>query len=122
MPHLPGMARPPPKSMTTVRMARDFYQIVQWVIRFHRRIMVSHLLGEAIRLSVGSIPPDKSAASIVAAVGNRRIKFYGSMQILFADGESGLASEEVAQWLGAGRACSDGRAAPRAAQKTYPSN
>ena len=36
--------RPPPKSMTTVRMARGFNHIVQWDILFHRRMMVSHLL------------------------------------------------------------------------------
>ena len=85
--------------MTTVRMARDFNHIVQWDILFHRRIMISHLLDEAIRLSVGSILQDKTPASIIAAVVNNWIRHYGSMQIFIADGESGLASEEVAQWL-----------------------
>ena len=78
-------------------MVRDFNHIVQWDILFHRRIMISHLLDEAIRLSVGSILPDKTTASIIAAIGNNWIRHYGSMQILIADGESGLASEEVAQ-------------------------
>ena len=52
-----------------------------------------------MRLSVGSILPDKTPASIIAAVGIHWIRQYGAMQTFIADGESGLASEEVAQWL-----------------------
>ena len=48
-------ARPSPKSLTTVRLAHDFNQVVQWDILFHRKIMISHLLDEAIRWTVGSL-------------------------------------------------------------------
>ena len=65
--------------MTTVRMARDFKHIIQWDILFRRRIMISHRLDEAIRLSVGSILPDKTTASIIAAIGSNWIRHYGSM-------------------------------------------
>ena len=41
--------RPTPKSMTNVRLAKAFNHIVQWDILFHRRIMISHCIDEAIR-------------------------------------------------------------------------
>ena len=69
--------RPTPKSMTSVRMARDFNHLVQWDILFHRRIMISHLLDEAIRLSVGSILADKTPASIISSVANNWIRQIG---------------------------------------------
>ena len=91
--------RPPPKSMTTVRMAKDFNHIVQWDILFHRKIMISHLLDEAIRLTVASILPDRHAKSIIEAIRVHWVGRFSGMKTLVADGESGLASEEVAQYL-----------------------
>ena len=91
--------RPPPKSMTSVRMARDFNHLVQWDIMFHRRAMISHLLDEAIRWTVGSVLADRSAESIIEAIMTEWVRPYGGMLVLIADGESGLASEEVAQYL-----------------------
>ena len=90
-------SRPPPKAMATTRLATDFNMIVQWDILFHRKIMISHLLDEAIRLTVASILPDKSAASIIEAIGVHWVGRFGGMKLFIADGESGLASEEVAQ-------------------------
>ena len=37
--------------------------------------------------------------SILEAIATMSIRHHGPMRILIADGESGLASEEVAQWL-----------------------
>ena len=48
-------AIPLPKSLTTVRLATDFNQVVQWDILFHRKLMISHLLDEAIRWTAGSM-------------------------------------------------------------------
>ena len=62
--------RPSPKSMTTVRMATDFNQLVQWDILFHKKIMISHLLDEAIRWTEASILKDKTPVHIVEAVMN----------------------------------------------------
>ena len=90
--------RPPPKSITTTRLATDFNMIVQWDILFHRRIMISHLLDEAIRLTVASILSDREAPSIIEAIGVHWVGRFGGMKLLVADGESGLASEEVAQY------------------------
>ena len=43
-------ARPGPRSITTsLRLAQAFNEIVQWDILFHRDIMISHLIDEAIR-------------------------------------------------------------------------
>ena len=66
---------------------------------FHRKIMVSHLLDEAIRFTVASILPDKTPASIIEAISVHWVGRFGGMKYLVADGESGLASEEVAQYL-----------------------
>ena len=58
-------SKPAPKSMSTTRMARDFSQIVQWDILFHRKIMTSHFLDEAIRWTVGEILPSRSGTDLI---------------------------------------------------------
>ena len=92
-------AMPLPKSLTNVRLATDFNQAVQWDILFHRKIMVSHFLDEAIRCTAGSILKGKSAEDLIAAISTHWIRHFGPMGVLIADGEKGLASEEVAQFL-----------------------
>ena len=52
--------RPTPKSITTTRLSTQFNDIVQWDILFYKRIMLSHLLDEAIRWAAGSILKDKT--------------------------------------------------------------
>ena len=105
-------ARPLPKSLTTVRLATDFNRIVQWDILFHRKLMVSHLLDEAIRWTAGSILKGKSAEDLISAIMTHRIRHFGPMGVLIADGKKGLASEEVAQFLD--RALVQLKATPRA--------
>ena len=95
-------ARPLPKSLTTVRLATDFNQVVQWDIPFHRKLMVSHLLDEAIRWTAGSILNGKSAEGLISGINTNWIRHFGLMGVLIADGEKGLASEEVAQILDRG--------------------
>ena len=70
-------ARPLPKPLTTVRLATDFNQVVQWDILFHRKIMVSHLLDEAIRRTAGSILKGKSAEDLIAAISTHWIWHFG---------------------------------------------
>ena len=48
-----------PKSMTHVRLAKDFNHVIQWGILYHRRIMISHCIDVAIRWSAASILPDR---------------------------------------------------------------
>ena len=43
--------------------------------------------------------PDKTPTSIIEAIATTWIRQHGPMRVLIADGESGLASEETAQWL-----------------------
>ena len=57
--------RPPPKSMTTTRLARDFNDIVQWDIFTVRQYVISHLLDEAIRWTVAAPMADKTPTSII---------------------------------------------------------
>ena len=57
--------RPSAKSMTTCRMATDFNRMVQWGILFHRKVMLSHLLDEAVRLTVASAMAGKTPVSII---------------------------------------------------------
>ena len=92
-------ARPSPKSLTTVRLAHDFNQVVQWDILFHRKQMVSHLLDEAIRWTVGSLLKGRKAEDLIEAIMTHWIRHFGPMKVLVADGETGLCSEEVAQFL-----------------------
>ena len=92
-------ARPTPKSLTSVRLATDFNQVVQWDILFHRKLMVSQLLDEAIRWTAGSVLKGKSAEYLIAAIMTHWVRHFGSMKVSVADGEKGLASEEVAQFL-----------------------
>ena len=92
-------AKPTPKSLTTVRLAQDFNQVVQWDILFHKKVMISHLLDEAIRWSAGSILQGKTAEDLIASIMTNWIRYFGPMKVLVADGEKGLASEEVAQFL-----------------------
>ena len=92
-------ARPSPKSMTTTRMARDFNEIVQWDILFHKKRMVSHFIDEAIRWSVGEPLASKSAPDLVETIMSGWVRQFGPMKVLIADGERGLATEEVSQFL-----------------------
>ena len=91
--------RPTPKSMTNVRLAKSFNHVIQWDILFHRRVMISHCIDEAIRWSAGSILPDRHATSLIRAITNDRIRHHDVPELIIADGEKGLVSEEVAQWL-----------------------
>ena len=65
--------RPPPKSMTTTRLSRDFNDIVQWDILFVRKFVISHLLDEAIRWTVATLIADKTPSSIIEAIGQHWI-------------------------------------------------
>ena len=62
--------RPTPKSMTNVRLAKAFNQVIQWDILYHRRIMISHCIDEAIPWSAGSILPDRISTSLIWAITN----------------------------------------------------
>ena len=42
---------------------------------------------------------DKTSESIIHSIATNWLRPYGPMRMLVADGESGLAGEEVAQWL-----------------------
>ena len=92
-------SNPSPKSMTTSRMARDFNEIVQWDILFHRKTMISHLLDEATRWTVASLLASKNAQALIEAIMTGWARYHGPMKLLIADGERGLATEEVAQFL-----------------------
>ena len=85
--------------MTHVRLAEDFNRVIQWDILFHRRIMVSHCIDEAIRWSAGSIIPDRQSQTLIKAITNDWIRHFDAPGLIIADGEKGLVSEEVAQWL-----------------------
>ena len=80
-------------------MARDFNEIVQWDILFHKKRMVSHFLDEAIRWSVGEPLASKSATDLVETIMSAWVRQFGPMKVLIADGERGLATEEVSQFL-----------------------
>ena len=88
--------RPTPKSMTNVRLAKAFTHVILWGIMFHRRIMVSHYIDEAIRWSAGSILLDRHAQSLIRAITNDWIRHHLAPEPIIADGEKGLVSEEVA--------------------------
>ena len=48
--------RPGPRSITSsTRLASMFNEVVQWDILFHRDVLISHLLDEAIRYGVASV-------------------------------------------------------------------
>ena len=54
---------------------------------------------EAIRWTVAPVMADKKPESIIESIATNWLRPHGPMRMLIADGESGLASEEVAQWL-----------------------
>ena len=92
-------SKPAPKSMTTTRMARDFNHIVQWDMLFHRKVMVSHLVDEAIRWTSCEVLPSRSGTDLVEAIMTGWVRHFGPMQMLIADGERGLVTEHVSQFL-----------------------
>ena len=63
------------------------------------RMMISHLIDEAIRYSVGSYLEHKDKWSIITAITTHWIRPHGPMKLLLVDQESGLLSDESAQWL-----------------------
>ena len=73
--------------------------MAQWEILFHKKLMVNHLLDEAIRWTAGSILKGKSAEDLITAISTHWNRHFGPMGVLIAEGEKGLASEEVAQFL-----------------------
>ena len=54
--------------------------------------MIRHLNDEAIRFTVASILPNKSAISIIRAITCDWVKFFGPPELIVADGESELDS------------------------------
>jgi len=91
--------RPTPKSVTTTRLAEKFNEAVQWDILFYKKLMLSHLLDEAIRWSAVSVIPQKDAPALITAISQDWIRPFGGMKLLIADGEKGLDSEQVRQFL-----------------------
>ena len=61
--------------------------------------MISHCIDEAIRWSAGSILPDRSSESLIRAITNDWLRHFDAPDLIVADGEKGLVSEETAQWL-----------------------
>jgi len=92
--------KPRPKAVATTRLSTAFNEIVQWDILFHRKIMVSHLIDEAIRWTTAAVLTDKEAVTLLTTITVQWLQPYGAMQVLVTDREAGLVSEEVAQWLG----------------------
>ena len=78
--------RPTPKSMTHVRLAESFNRVIQWDILFHKRVMISHCIDEAIRWSAGSILPDKTSESLIRAITNDWIRQHDAPELIIADG------------------------------------
>ena len=70
-------SKPSPQSLTTTRRATDFNQLVQWDILFHRKLMVSQLLDEAIRWSAGSLLKGKTAEDLIEAIMTHWIRHFG---------------------------------------------
>jgi len=91
--------KPRPKAVATTRLSTAFNEIVQWDILFHKKVMVSHLIDEAIWWTTTAVLADREAVSILTAITTQWLQPYGAMQVLVSDRESGLVSEEVAQWL-----------------------
>ena len=91
--------RPTPKAVTNTRLSTSFNDTVQWDILFYRKHMISHLLDEAVRWSAGSVLANKDAPALIKAITSDWFRIRSPMRVLIADGEKGLASEEVAQWL-----------------------
>jgi len=91
--------RPTPKSITNTRLAEKFNEAVQWDILFYKKSMISHLLDEAIRWSTASLLTSKDAPSLITAISQDWVRPFGGPRVLIADGEKGLCSEQVAQFL-----------------------
>ncbi len=91
--------RPTPKSITNTRLAGKFNEAVQWDIFFYKKSMISHLLDEAIRWSTASLLTSKDAPSLIMAISQDWVRPFGGPRVLIADGEKGLCSEQVAQFL-----------------------
>ena len=87
--------RPTPKSATSTRLATSFNDTVQWDILFYKQHMISHLLDEAVRFGAGSVLASKDSLALVEAITCDWLRIHGPMQVLVADGEKGLASEQV---------------------------
>lgn len=60
--------------------------------------MISHVIDEATRFSSASIVPARTAISIIFAIDMYWIRFFAPPNLIVADGEAGLDSEEVRQW------------------------
>ena len=85
-------------SLTIVRLATDFHLVVLWGL-FHRKLLMSHLFDDAIRWTIGLILKGKSAERFIAAIMIILIRHFGQTLVLIADGEMGVATEEIAQIL-----------------------
>ena len=91
--------RPTPKAATSTRLATCFNDTVQWDSLCYKQYMISHFLDEAVKWSAGSVFAHKDANSFIKSITCDWIRPFGGMKVLIADGEKGLASEEVSRWL-----------------------
>ena len=73
---------------------------VKWDILFYQNLITSHIIYEAIRSSVASVLPGKSATEFIKAVENGCVRIFGRPKLAVGDGETRQHTEEVRQWLG----------------------
>lgn len=92
-------ARPTPKPIAPTRLATELNQAVQWDILFYRDYMISLIVDEATRFCTASVLPSKSAQDLIRSISRDWIRFFGAPNLIVADGEKGLDSEEAKQWL-----------------------
>ena len=72
--------------------------MVQWDILFHRDVMISHCIDEAIRWTSAVVLKDRETTTIIAALMDSWVRPYGTMQLLVTDREGAMVSDLAAQW------------------------
>ena len=61
--------------------------------------MISHIVDEATRFCAALVLPGRSAQYLIRSIHRDWFRFFGAPKLIVADGETGLDSEEVRQWL-----------------------
>ena len=80
------------------RLAKEFDEIVQWDILFHKRTRIAHLIDEAIRWTSAGTLSGQTSKEITNDITRRWLQLFGAMKVLVSDQESGLRSDEANTW------------------------
>ena len=98
--------KPPPHTVTSVRLTLDFNEEVQFDLWFYHSLIdqsdkqrtIAHLLDVCIRYAANALAASKEEIELLTIISRAWIAVHGAMQVLTLDGETGMRGRAATDW------------------------